>query len=229
MYFQRLFNLCLILFTFGCAHNVFSKKKGDEDRPKALTRILRRYDELSSGPEYDILSAAKLKTFSVGGGENRRFSIHLINCDRPEAYAFKSYEVVVTKGLVQLVDSEEQLAILLLHEYAHVKNGHTDEHRLLSNIGSNIDERLNNIPVWAILDVSVILARYVPDLLHLYNTSILSSRQELEADVDALKASKELKIHQACGDSPRPEACHSMALAPESFSDGRPTSTPRAR
>lgn len=64
-------------------------------------------------------------------GENRSWSIQVLNVPEVNAFALPDGRVYVTRGLLMLLDNEAQLAAVVGHEMAHVTARHAERRRAL--------------------------------------------------------------------------------------------------
>ena len=61
--------------------------------------------------------------------------IRIVFSMQPNAYALKSGTIILTSGLLDLLETRTELAFILAHETAHIVLGHSDRNHALS--GSN--------------------------------------------------------------------------------------------
>ena len=97
-----------------------------------------------SHPNYNLQGfidqvGAKLVDSSVAASSGYTFDFELLNDKRTiNAFALPGGKIFLTYGLTELTTSEDQLAVILAHEIAHVLGRHATE-RIQKNASNSID------------------------------------------------------------------------------------------
>ena len=109
------------------------RKVGRESHEKLLAEFGGAY----SGDEADYLRTTGEKVAqSAGLAGQCRFT--LVNSDVVNAFAVPGCYIYVTRGLVSIVNSEDELASVLAHEVGHIAANHSDRQQrrsVLRNLG----------------------------------------------------------------------------------------------
>ncbi|HVW25679.1 MAG TPA: M48 family metallopeptidase [Polyangiaceae bacterium] len=101
--------------------------------------------------------------------------VHVINVSMPNAFALPGGTVLVTRGLLEQADDEDEIEGVLAHELSHVKHRHALAHVIRSAMLGG---------VWAVTlgDYSGLM---VVDPKTAYDTATLRYSREAEAEADA--------------------------------------------
>jgi predicted Zn-dependent protease len=104
----------------------WEEKFGEEEIAK-LRREGRLIDDTNQIAQLAALAQPLIKVLP----ENRRdLKFYILDDDEPNAFALPGEYVVVHKGLLQLVDTPEELLGVLAHELAHETQRHVIRHKI---------------------------------------------------------------------------------------------------
>ncbi|HID07731.1 MAG TPA: hypothetical protein EYP10_11370, partial [Armatimonadetes bacterium] len=110
-----------------------------------------------------------------------KYTVKVINRSIPNAFTFPGGYIYLTKGLVDLVESDDELAAVLAHEVAH--NVHMHALRAMKK-----EQRWTPLLIAAILAASVSgdrIVREIPLMIaHLINTVMLGYSRKFEREAD---------------------------------------------
>jgi predicted Zn-dependent protease len=121
LFAMTLFCALLVAFVGGCAHSPEWDRKVGQDASKDLAANVGLYDD------------AKLTAYVNDTGQkivsqisNRQydFEFHIIDQSVPNAFSLPGGYVYVTRGLLALTNSQDELACVLGHETTHVIKRH---------------------------------------------------------------------------------------------------------
>jgi Zn-dependent protease with chaperone function len=168
---RKAFSL-LILFLFSS----FCYSKGN------LDDILGEAAKEAFALQYGFLENPILRNWineigeklSKGAGISVNF--YIINTDQVNAYATFGHNVFLTKGLLKMIESEDELAGVLAHEVAHIKLKHPQNQTNLILLSLALLSSLN------LSEKKEILAK---SLLGLVNLGF-SRKQEKQADTEGI-------------------------------------------
>ncbi len=136
-------NFCFIICAFlllvlaGCAPRVFPVKVADETLPSAeeekqlgyvLSNAIVQYlggEYPDNALEHHVNQVGLHLTRGVGNGQ---LFVRVANDSNPLSFALPGDFVVVTRGLLQVLENESQLAALLAREAGYLQADHVAEH-----------------------------------------------------------------------------------------------------
>lgn len=98
----------------------WEQKFGDE----AMTDVRRKFQFEDDSNRVVQIAAAAAPLIEVLPPDQRDLKFYIVDTDIPNAFALPGGHVVVTKGLLDMVDRPEQLLGVLAHEMAHVTQKH---------------------------------------------------------------------------------------------------------
>ncbi len=127
---------------------------------KSVERVLNR-----------ILVSADVKDISV--------SAHVISTGIPGAWVLPGNKIVVSSEMVTLCSSEDELAVILSHELAHIKTGHINNPFMDENLNSQYRGYLDQLGI----PVSDHLIKEYSKLFHTNEESI---ENEIQADKEGI-------------------------------------------
>ncbi len=123
-------------------------------------------------------------------GYDREFRFFILDIPEANAYAFPGGVILITKGLLQLLDNEAELAVVLGHEIAHVNRFHglmemekRKHHINAENAFSELDEE---VPDAYDEHAKEIEAELEEDLLSIYETLVEGRLDQYEQEADQL-------------------------------------------
>ena len=143
--------------------------------------------ETASRNQSDINRVQRVaeKIITAGGEDPARWDVKVFQSDQLNAFALPGGKIGVYSGILDLVDSDDQIAALLGHGYAHVRYNHAGERfsqTSLAKPGSTIaqvlrDSEADGAEIKAVLGLGVNGADHLP----------FSRKHELEADKFGLR------------------------------------------
>lgn len=98
----------------------WEQKFGDKEMAEVRKRFLFEDDSNRVAQ----IAAAAAPLIAVLPPKERNLKFYIVDTDMPNAFALPGGQVVVTKGLLDMVDRPEQLLGVLAHEMAHVTQKH---------------------------------------------------------------------------------------------------------
>jgi predicted Zn-dependent protease len=98
----------------------WEQKFGDKEMAEVRKRFLVEDDSNRVAQ----IAAAAAPLVAVLPPKERNLTFYIVDTDMPNAFALPGGSVVVTKGLLDMVDRPEQLLGVLAHEMAHVTQKH---------------------------------------------------------------------------------------------------------
>ncbi|MDP6684774.1 MAG: M48 family metalloprotease [Candidatus Marinimicrobia bacterium] len=103
-------------------------KQSSENLPlqKTINRVLNR-----------IMNVAEMKDQAI--------SAHVISTGVPGAWVLAENKIIISSEMVSLCSSEDELAVILSHELAHIKAGHVNNPFMDENLNSQYREYLDQL------------------------------------------------------------------------------------
>lgn len=98
----------------------WEQKFGD----KEMAQVRKRYLVEDDSNRVAQIAAAAAPLIAVLPPKERDLKFYIVDTDMPNAFALPGGQVVITKGLLDMVDRPEQLLGVLAHEMAHVTQKH---------------------------------------------------------------------------------------------------------
>ena len=127
---------------------------------KSVERVLNR-----------ILVSADVKDISV--------SAHVISTGIPGAWVLPGNKIVVSSEMVILCSSEDELAVILSHELAHIKTGHINNPFMDENLNSQYRGYLDQLG-------TPVSDHLIKEYSKLFNTNEESIENEIQADKEGI-------------------------------------------
>lgn len=120
-----------------------------EERGTALSAVRSHvqeggYEEIRSGPEYTRVSEIVHRLLNAAGYAPQHFDLSLVDAgDEVNAMAVNSAAIVVYRKLLDRVKSDDELAVVLSHEVAHILARHSqdtgkEERASIVDVGSSL-------------------------------------------------------------------------------------------
>ena len=127
---------------------------------------------------------------SASDGTDIHFRFFLLDLTEPNAYACPGGYIFITKGMIQLIEDEAELAIVLAHEIAHVTRFHgmieakAREHHIGSyDVFSELDE---DLPDAFSEKAQEIEAELEDEIFDMYETLVQGRLDAYEQEADAI-------------------------------------------
>ncbi|MDP2921918.1 MAG: M48 family metallopeptidase [Candidatus Omnitrophota bacterium] len=141
----------LLFFGAGCATHEYNTATGKEDIifvdtqkevniGKSIAEGIEKNKDIKLDPDplmTERVNEVGQKIASVSGRKEVLYSFRVIDEDEVNAFALPGGYVFVFKGLVDKVDSDDELAAVIAHEIAHVVARHSIK-RLQGSVGYDI-------------------------------------------------------------------------------------------
>ena len=127
---------------------------------KLVERVLNR-----------ILVSADVKDLSV--------SAHVISTGTPGAWVLPGNKIVVSSEMVTLCSSEDELAVILSHELAHIKTGHINNPFMDENLNSQYRGYLDQLG-------TPVSDHLIKEYSKLFHTNEESIENEIQADKEGI-------------------------------------------
>lgn len=126
----RSFLLILIIAACLCACSRYNRGQKDSFGEASLkaNALVKRYGQLISADQRDYLSSleTRLRTnLPQYFDRSLRFKIVLLDSAKPFAYSPGASYILISRGIIEALSNEAELAFLLAHEMAHYYLGHS--------------------------------------------------------------------------------------------------------
>jgi predicted Zn-dependent protease len=125
--------LACVAILLGCATER-SGGGGDPDRvsaeqavapgAEAAARVAREIGLVDDPLLHAYVTELGARVAAQAPGRDRGLAFHVVDMPEPNAFALPGGDVDVSRGLLALVNSEDELAHVIAHEVAHVAAGH---------------------------------------------------------------------------------------------------------
>jgi predicted Zn-dependent protease len=119
----------LVSWTLGiCAHaQLFGPSpKRDIEQGAEIAKLVERQIGLCSLPVTEAyLGEVGQRLVAVAGDPRWKFSFQIVDQEEPNSFAIPGGHIYVSRGLLALLDREDELAGVLAHEIAHVTQRHS--------------------------------------------------------------------------------------------------------
>ena len=123
-------------------------------------------------------------------GFDHEFRFFILDIPEANAYAFPGGVILITKGLLKLVDNEAELAVVLGHEIAHVNRFHglmeMEKRKHHIHAENAFDELDREVPDAYDEDAKKLEAELENDLLNIYETLVEGRLDQYEQEADQL-------------------------------------------
>jgi|GEM_PF-6776531 len=184
--FFLLYQRCTQAYECDFYTNLSKKQKSIQANRQFLGKIKLLEDR--NIHEYLKFLITKITLFS--GYQNKEYQIKIMNDPRVNAYAVPENHIYISLGLIEKVENEDQLAGIIAHEIAHLKQEHSKKQMIrISRLILKIDI-INKI--FSLFDPDS--ERVISNSLFLVNKFVLNLYQrnnELEADSIAVTSLKQ--------------------------------------
>lgn len=122
----RLGILCLWL-TLACAHGqLFSSASSDITQGSEVAKLVEKQIGLYSAPGTEDYLRKVGERIAIAANDPRwKFQFNIADQKEPNAFAIPGGGIYVSRGLLALVNKEDELAGVLAHEIAHVTQRHS--------------------------------------------------------------------------------------------------------
>lgn len=109
----------------GAQEALLKERKSETELGRSMAgRILQFYGTYKDEKLLDYIYQVGLHVAKYSGAKDREFRFEVLDTEDINAFACPGAYIFVTKGLVQLLQNEAELAAVLGHEIAHVNKRH---------------------------------------------------------------------------------------------------------